>query len=148
MEGAARGGRGEAAGGAGLNAPLAELIAAIGTQLALRLVAERGGTRVYVPTPARLAEDGPLARVIGVEATAKLARLWPGVWLTVPRAMAYMRRMRDREIRARFKSETAAALAREFELTERQVYAIAAQGADDDAFDAQGKPTSQLALFG
>lgn len=131
-----------------MNAPLAELIAAVGTQLALRLVAERGGQRVYIPTGGRLNEDCPLSRIVGIGAAAKLARLWPGEWLTVPRAMAYMRRVRDREIRARFKSETAAALAREFELTERQVYAIVAQGSDDDQVDAQGKPKAQLGLFG
>ncbi len=130
-----------------MNAPLAELIAAVGTQLALRLVAERGGQRVYVPTFARLTEDCPLARIVGTGAAEKLAKLWPGEWITIPRAMAYMRRVRDREIRARFKSETAASLAREFELTERQVYAIATQGGDDELLDAQGKPAAQLGLF-
>ncbi len=130
-----------------MNAPLAELIAAVGTQLALRLVAERGGTRVYIPTDARITDDCPLARIVGAQAAAKLAARWPGLWMTIPRAMAYMRRVRDREIRARIKSETAAALAREFELTERQVYAIAAEGADDAATDTQGKPTAQLGLF-
>lgn len=131
-----------------MNAPLDELIATIGTHLALRLVSERGGTRIYIPTEARLTEDCPLVRIIGIEAARKLSRLWGGEWLTISLARAYMRRRRDREIRTRFKSETAAALAREFETSERNIHLIVAAGADDDALDDQGKPTAQLALFG
>lgn len=129
-----------------MNAPLDELIAAIGTHLALRLVSERGGTRVYIPTEARLTEDCPLARIIGVAAAAKLSRLWGGEWLTIPLARAYVRRRRDRDIRARFKTETAAALAREYETSERNIHLIVADGADD-ATDDQGKPAAQLGLF-
>lgn len=131
-----------------MNAPLDQLIAAIGTHLALRLVSERGGTRIYIPTEARLTEDCPLARIIGVAAAAKLARLWPGEWLTIPLAKAYTRRRRDREIRARYPGETAAALAREFETSERNIHLIVAAGAADDVLDDQGKPAAQLALFG
>jgi len=131
-----------------MNAPLAELIVAIGTHLALRLVSERGGTRIYIPTEARVTEDCPLARIIGAAAARKLARLWPGQWLTIPLARAYVRRQRDREIRARYTNETAAALAREFETSERNILLIVAAGAADDALDDQGKPAAQLALFG
>jgi hypothetical protein len=131
-----------------LNAPLDELIAAIGTHLALRLVSERGGTRVYIPTEARLTEDCPLARIIGAAAAAKLSRLWGGEWLTIPLARAYVRRRRDRDIRARYHAdETAAALAREFETSERNIHLIVAAGAVDDALDDQGKPAAQLSLF-
>ncbi|MBK5230226.1 MAG: hypothetical protein JJE27_03535 [Thermoleophilia bacterium] len=131
-----------------MNAPLDELIAAIGTHPALRLVSERGGTRVYVPTEARLTEDCPLTRIIGVVAAAKLSRMWGGEWIAIPLAKAYARRRRDREIRARLKSETASALAREFETSERNIYIIAAAGAQDDELDDQGKPAAQLGLFG
>lgn len=143
MAGAARAGE-----GAGVNAPLDELIASIGTHLALRLVSERGGTRIYIPTDARLTEHCPLGRIIGVDAAAKISRLWGGEWLTIPLARAYVRRRRDREIRARYKTETAAALAREFETSERNIHLIVAAGAEDDATDDQGKPAAQLALFG
>ena len=132
-----------------MNAPLAELIAAIGTQLALRLVAERGGQRVYIPTESRLNDDCPLARIVGVTAAARLSKLWAGEWLTIPRAMAYMRRRRDREIRARYPAgETAAALAREFEISERQVYVIVAQADADEAAEAESARAPQLRLFG
>ena len=131
-----------------MNAPLDELISAIGTHLALRLVSERGGTRIYIPTEARLTEDCPLGRIIGVVAAGRISRLWGGEWLTIPLARAYMRRRRDREIRTRYTSETAAALAREFETSERNIHLIVAAGADDEAFDDQGKPAAQLGLFG
>ena len=131
-----------------MNAPLDELIAAIGTHLALRLVSERGGTRIYIPTEARLTEGCPLARIIGIAAAAKLSRLGGGEWLTIPLARAYARGRRDREIRTRYKNETAAALAREFETSERNIHLIVAASAADDALDDQGKPASQLGLFG
>ena len=107
-----------------MNVPFPDLILATGTQAALRLVAERGGQRVYIPTEERLTDDCPLARIVGADAAARLAKRWPGQWATVPRAMGYIRRLRDKEIRERRSSSTAAALAREFELTERTVYTI------------------------
>lgn len=134
-----------------MNAPLDELILAIGTHLALRLVSERGGTRIYIPTVARLKDDCPLARIIGAAAAEKLSQRWAvsdGQWVTIPMARAYMRRRRDREIRARYGAETAAALAREFETSERNIHLILAAGAEDAAFDDQGKPAAQLGLFG
>lgn len=131
-----------------MNAPLHDLIAAIGIQATLRLVAERGGRRCYIPTPARLTQDCPLVVIIGVCAAAKLAELWPGVWLTIPRAMPYMRRQRDRDIRARYAAgATAAALATEFWLTERQVYGITSQQAALDEQDYEHKNAAQLTLF-
>ena len=132
-----------------MNAPLDQLIAAIGTHLALRLVSERGGTRVYVPTLSRLTDDCPLARMVGTPAAAKLAAKWPGEWIGVPLAKAYARRARDREICRRYESdETAAALARAFETSERNIHLIVVAGAQDEAADDHSKPSPQLGLFG
>lgn len=131
-----------------MNAPLDELILAIGTHLALRLVSERGGTRIYIPTEARLTEDCPLARIVGLAAAGKLSLRWGGQWIAIPLARAYVRRRRDREIRGRYRAETAAALAREYDLSEHQIYVIVAAGAGDELFDDQDKPAAQLALFG
>jgi hypothetical protein len=131
-----------------VNAPLDELITAIGTHLALRLVSARGGTRIYIPTEARLMEDCPLARIIGMAAAAKLSRRGGGEWIGISLARAYARRLRDREIRARYANETAAALAREFETSERNIHLIVAAAGEDDALDDQGKPAAQLGLFG
>ncbi len=133
-----------------VNAPLDQLILTIGTRLALRLVEARGGVRVYIPSQERLTSDCPLAQIIGVEAAAKLAALgkaWGDQWVTIPLARAYVRRQRDREIRARYRTETAAALALEYDLSERQVYAIAAYGVEEDAIGGASESSSQLGLF-
>lgn len=132
-----------------MNAPLDQLITAIGTHLALRLVSERGGTRVYIPTAARLTEDCPIERIVGMPAAAKLAAIWPGEWIGVPLAQAYARRARNREICRRYAAhETAAALARAFETTERNIHLIASAGAKDEAAaDDPGQPAAQLGLF-
>lgn len=132
-----------------MNAPLDQLIAAIGTHLALRLVSERGGQRVYIATLARLTDDCPLVRIVGMVAAAKLAAKWPGEWITIPLAKAYVRRARDREICRRYAAdETAAALAREFETSERNIHLIVVAGAKDEATPEPDKPVAQMGLFG
>lgn len=57
--------------GAGSYVPLEELVDAIGQQAALQLLAQHGGTRLYIP--AHPGPDHAIVKAIGGEAAAKLA---------------------------------------------------------------------------
>ena len=111
-----------------MNLPVGDLINTIGLKLALELVEERGGRRVYIPTPARVTENCPLACIVGLAAALALAAKWPGEWTAIPLAKAYVRRLRARDIVTRYAHTTAAALASEYNITERWVLSIVAAG--------------------
>lgn len=129
-----------------MNLPVNELIKAIGLKLALDLVRERGGTRVYIPTPTRATEDCPLARIVGLAATRAMAAEWPAMWATIPLARAYMLRQRATDIVTRYPGTTAAALAREYNITERSVLRLVAAGMPATPKIEQA-PSPQLSLF-
>jgi Mor family transcriptional regulator len=107
-----------------MNVRLEELVQAIGLPATRRLLDAFGGVRVYFPHQSRVRADSDLARTIGAEAVQRLGALWPSVYVTLPQAVAYLRRERNRAIHRDRDALTIRELALKYELCERAVYAI------------------------
>lgn len=125
-----------------MNAPLDELVTRLGLPAALRLVEHFGGTRIYLPRAEAMNADHPIALVVGLEAAIDLCKTWPQERPAIPRAAAFLRNERDRALLKDANDHTVPALARKYELTERQVYYILARGlssADEPELAAQSK---------
>ena len=105
---------------------LAELVDAIGFPAALRLVERWGGVRLYVPLEQNLTEEHELVRALGLAAARKLASAHKE-WLEVPRGAAYLRSVRDRIIRESYGGKSVTRLAREFNMTRRNIFYIVAR---------------------
>lgn len=109
---------------------LQEIVEVIGLAATVKLVEHWGGVRLWVPSD--VSADHQLRRRLG-PAADKLARHFGLELLTVPRAVVALRRIRNDQIRARKAAgETAARLAREFCLTERQVWYIVEDVEEDE----------------
>lgn len=117
---------------------LRELIDVIGITAATALVEHWGGVRVWVPV--ELQPDHPLMLKLGAQAARRLVEHAAGEYLAVPRCVAALRAARDAEIRVRYETETAAALAREYGLTERMIWLIVAAGGDAAAAETGRQP--------
>jgi Mor family transcriptional regulator len=124
--------------------PVDKLVAELGLPLALKLAEAFGGTAVYVPTPERLRENHPLVMVLGLEAAKKLAAEWPQHEVIVPICADYLRRIRNRQVRADRASLTAREAAQKYETTERHIFRIWASP-DDEELGAE--PEQQQKLF-
>lgn len=125
-----------------MNAPLDQLISAIGLPAALKLIERFGGTRIALPLPENVTASNPVAQVIGVERARKLAVLWGQERPYLPRAVQYVRRQRDRQLAEDAQQMSIPQVALKYELTERGVYKVLAALKD--------KPTvaqQQSALF-
>ncbi len=120
-----------------MNAPLEELVDAIGMPAALKLIERFGGTRIALPLPANVHADNPVAQVIGVEPVRKLAALWGQERPYLPRAVAYLRRQRDRQLRSDAQRLPIPQVALRYQLTERAVYLILANGEEPAAAAVQ-----------
>lgn len=95
-----------------------------------RLVSRYGGIRLYVPE--KLADDHELIEVLGRTAAIKLVKTFALEQLWIPRCQAAICAARDAEIRARHADgEKVDALAREYGLTDRWVWAIVAATGPD-----------------
>jgi DNA-binding NarL/FixJ family response regulator len=102
---------------------LGAIIACIGIEAAERLIAECGGSRVYVPTSPGAQSN--LAKIIPPEGLAKLVAEFGGTVLHVTRAEDIERGRRNSEvIEARRNGATARQICKRFGLTERTVYRI------------------------
>lgn len=120
-----------------MNAPLDQLVAAIGLPATLRLVDRFGGVRVYLPLPEHMDATHPVAEAIGVEAARDLCALWPQERPYIPRAAQFLREERDRALVADSRDHTVSQLARKYELTERAVYNVLKRGAPKPSAEAQ-----------
>ena len=108
---------------------LQEFVRLIGLAATLKVVERYGGTRLYVP--ANPHSDHPLAVLIGLDQLTKLSAVYAGEdHFDIPRAVRALRHVRDVQMRADYKVKSAAVLAREHGLTERQVFNIV--GAEGD----------------
>lgn len=117
---------------------LADLVRLIGFTATLKLVERFGGGRLYVPLEQHLTEQHAIVRAIGKDAARKLARDRKGEILEIPRAVAYMRVVRDAIIREQYQTQSASALAREYGMTRRNVFYLVGAANDanqDDLFD-------------
>ncbi len=109
---------------------LREIVELIGLPATLRLVESYGGIiALYVPRDVE--PDHHLAQAIGITAARKLAtRYGADSVRNVPRCVEGLRRIRNAEIRARHPRDSAAKLALDYSLTERQIWSILAEGRD------------------
>src|ERR1051325_2990285 len=103
------------------SAAFREIASAIGRDAACRLVEKLGGSRVYVPREP--GEDHELTKAIGEEAARRLGSFFHGTCLTLPTLTRAHKRRLVREL-AQGGTLTRAAIARETDYTERQVYRI------------------------
>lgn len=117
---------------------LREVATLLGLPTTLKLVEAFGGTRVWIPQDCPPLH--PLVRALGRAAADRLCARYGLEFFAVPRAVVALRWLRDRDIRRRYNTATAAQLAREYELTERRIWAIVAAG-------ARPAVSRQVALF-
>ncbi len=111
---------------------LRDVVELIGLPATLRLVESYGGIiALYVPRD--IDPDHPIAVAIGIAAARKLAARYGADTLrNIPRCVDGLRRIRNAEIRARHPHESAARLALDYSLTERQIWSILAEVRDVD----------------
>ena len=117
---------------------LAELVDVIGVAATLALAERCGGMRVYVPMEEHLSADHELVKLLGEATARELSRARAKEILDVPHAAAYLRELRDREIRAAYQAESADRLASRYRLSRRQIFVIVGgecdAGAQSDLF--------------
>ncbi|KAB7624341.1 Mor transcription activator family protein [Alkalilimnicola sp. S0819] len=102
---------------------LAEIRDLVGTEPTLALVAHYGGT--HVPVPKRFDPGHPLARVLGPEAAVHFIGRFGGTRPYIAKLELAVRALRNIEISRRYEGgSTVARLAREYHLSERQIWNI------------------------
>lgn len=112
----------------------------IGEDAMLKLLEAYGGVHLAVPTLARIPAGHRLVEILGSQALT-LCHHYGGSVISVPKAHVAALAMRNRRIRtARAMGYSHASLAREYGLTERQIYNICA--ADMTDID-HGRPDQQ-----
>lgn len=102
---------------------LEEIKAVAGEAAALKLAAEAGGTRRYVPK--RPSAGGCLAQLVGLDAAIVIARLYGGEQIEIPMAAQWSRLREAAALVAEGLSE--AKIARRMRMTERNVRYIKAK---------------------
>ncbi|MBF0184292.1 MAG: hypothetical protein HQM06_07875 [Magnetococcales bacterium] len=101
----------------------------IGLPDAQKIVRQYHGTRIFVPRTATTQHH--LANLLGMAQARLLSEHFGGDTLTVPRLANLLRHQRNREIVRRYdQGEAVRGLAREYQLTDRQIYAILTRAAD------------------
>ncbi len=115
-----------------------ELLSAIGQEATVKLVSNFGGLRLYVPQSPRPADA--IARCVGFSNALKLARLWGGDRMDVPRPA--LRRARILDLRA--SGMSVEAIAREMQCTTRRVYQVLAESRR--AVRATSAPSTEIGL--
>lgn len=100
----------------------------IGLAATLDLVRAYGGLRIYIPTPARVRPDHPIAKIIGVESLMALAEVYGAEdHFPLPKAERAILAVRNARIARAYEThKTARELAAEHHLTERQIERILA----------------------
>lgn len=100
----------------------------IGLPATFDLVRVYGGLRIYIPTPARVHPDHPIAKIIGVDRLMALAKVYgANEHFTLPKAERAILALRNARIcQAYGHHKTVRELAAEHRLTERQVERIVA----------------------
>lgn len=100
-----------------------EISAMIGIEATAKLVAEYGGTRLYIGSS--LNPDKELFKLLGQEIAQKLTREFGGLRPEIPRGVKAHAYQRNEKIRAdRATGMTVRELARKYEFTERTIRKI------------------------
>ncbi|MBL8499573.1 MAG: hypothetical protein JNL77_03150 [Nitrosomonas sp.] len=116
---------------------LQEMEQHIGIKAVLLLVAKCGGVGLYVPR--EISADHAIARLIGIDAAEKLASVYGGEELQLPKMLAASIARRNVEIRSEYRTHSQRQLALKYHLTERQIRNIVTGG--------NGEDDSQMGLF-
>ncbi|MDH5185200.1 MAG: hypothetical protein OEX12_15060 [Gammaproteobacteria bacterium] len=117
-----------------LPASVQELIDVVGMADALKIVEERGGTRLCVPTKAKY--DHWLAALIGMDGLKVMVEYYRGEEIEIPRCAAALRSLKELKILAQAADgNTNAQLAREYGYTERGIRKLRrrVEGEQDDS---------------
>ncbi len=97
----------------------------LGAEASAKLRRRYGGSRFWAPRALRPAH--PLVELLGAEAAAKLVGRCGGCLISVPRG-SHSRDFRDRAILSAYQGgQSAAVLARQWQISERQVRRIVAR---------------------
>lgn len=119
---------------------LQDFVRLIGLPATMILVEHFGGRRVYIP--ANPTPEHHLAKLIGLDNLTALSSVYGlEAPMDIPRAVAALRHLRNTKIRDEYGPKSAAKLAREHGLTERQVYSIVGEL-------AHAPSPNQVNLFG
>lgn len=102
---------------------IAEICAEIGWEKTLTLVDTYGGTDLFVPACFQV--DLPITRLLQEDAARKLIAKYGGTKIYVARLFHALRNIRNQQIAKRLETESAAVLAREYQISERQIWNIA-----------------------
>lgn len=123
---------------ADLSPRLKELVGVIGLPAAAKLIAARGGTRIYIP--AMPAADHVLEQIIGLEATARLiGHYGAGNRLDLDSGIKALRNAENRAIVADSAELSVQQLALKYGRTERGIFKV---------LKRQGRiPDKQLSLY-
>ncbi len=106
---------------------LREVADVVGLTAAARLAESWGGIRLYVPE--KITPEHEISRVIGYDAARLLSQVFARETLSVPRAAAGLRKVRNKEMQQQYNNGISAArLALQYGMTERQVYDIVKRG--------------------
>ena len=113
-----------------LPSSLREIAALAGMAATLAIVEAYGGIELYIPS-GELSADHDLVKLVGRRAAESLQLAYPGETLIIPLAARAARAIRNAEMRRDRAVLSAAAIARKYRTTERNVRAICAALADD-----------------
>lgn len=107
---------------------LQEIREVIGMESALKLVADCGGTRIFIPK--YLPENHRLVTLLGMEVAERLSQYFGGESLSIIRWAEALRVERNMHIIDQYsKGSKIGDLARRFKLTERRIYTIVSRPA-------------------
>jgi hypothetical protein len=116
-----------------LPASLEEVVEAIGEAATIKLVESFGGTTKRLPAKRNCVAGNELAKVIGVEALRQLVNKLGGArYVYLPRCVDGLRKQRDQQIVERSKTEPVEKLARDYNLSDRQIWTILKKTEMDD----------------
>lgn len=106
-----------------------EMAEVAGLKAALEVTERWGGTRLFFPK--QVDGEHPLTLTVGLEAARKLCDRFGGDEPSIPRAANALKYLRNQIIARRYLTESAAAIARDYGMTERWVYEIVSREQDD-----------------
>lgn len=114
-------------------ASLDEVLEIVGEAVTLQLVNAFGGTTQRLPAKRNVVDSNEIAQVIGLENLRLLVeKLGGGRYLYIPRCADGMRLQRDRKIVELSRTVSVDALARRYQLSDRQIWTILKKTPVDD----------------
>lgn len=101
---------------------LQDFVRIVGLHATMLLVQNYAGRRLYFPVLAT--QEHPLAKLIGFDNLKKLSPIYGLENPMIPKAEQALRAVRNAQIRSQYGPKSAATLARDHDLTERQIFTI------------------------